>query len=147
MSDVEPSEDRRVKRRRSGQASAGLGALCLAALAVATGLATAVVPDALPWLKNPVIVWPAVGVLAVLTAGFAVRTARSTDSGPTGARTAALAVSAAAPLPEVGPTENRGEPIAVLRRPGGDLFIYNEEALFRIVELPWQLDPRKSEKS
>ncbi|MGH3572455.1 MAG: FxSxx-COOH system tetratricopeptide repeat protein [Pseudonocardiaceae bacterium] len=63
-------------RRWAVSAFAFLAALSVAALAVVTNLATAVVPDSLPWLKDGKILWPAVGVLALLSAVLATRAAR-----------------------------------------------------------------------
>lgn len=65
-------------RRWPAPALAFLATLSLAALAVVTNLATAVVPDSLPWLTDGAILWPAVGMLAVLSAVLAVWAARGT---------------------------------------------------------------------
>jgi len=70
-------------RRWAAPVLALLTTLSLAVLAVMTNLATTVVPDSLPWLQDGVILWPAVGVFAVLSAVLAGWAARVTDVGGT----------------------------------------------------------------
>ncbi len=66
--------------RWAASASAFLAALSVAALAVVTNLATTVVPDSLPWLKAGAVLWPAVGMLTVLSAVLAAWAARASGS-------------------------------------------------------------------
>src|SRR6476646_3979114 len=67
-------------RRWAAPALAFLATLSLASLAVVTNLATAVVPGSVGWLRDGMILWPAVAVLALISGVLAAWAARSSPA-------------------------------------------------------------------
>jgi hypothetical protein len=80
MVDREPEGARMPSGRRwLAPSLAFLAALVLAALAVVTNLATTAVPVSWSWARDGWILWPAAGILAVVSAGLASRLAHPDD--------------------------------------------------------------------